>query len=263
MQVVIRTPHEAPSVLYLPPAATVGELKERMQLRLGIPKQRTSVFLMPNGKMLRSDDSTPLVDYGAHDNSEFKVCLPTSSRWGYSNNSTRHECDRDGTCFMEAAKTGDVAAIWECLLSHRIHVDFRFRDKRTALMTAARRGHGDSVEFLFHWGADLDARDQLGETALFHAVHKNSLESVKALLQCGAKVSQRNVAGLHVLDICTEPSINKLICTEIEYRNLLPATLHNVFGATGPNAGALLKPIIDIIAHFLNFEGKEGERWTK
>jgi truncated hemoglobin YjbI len=56
----------------------------------------------------------------------------------------------------------------------------------TALHMAARRGNVDVIAALLDGGADIEARDSMGETALRRAVNCNKVEAAKLLLARGA-----------------------------------------------------------------------------
>jgi ankyrin repeat protein len=68
----------------------------------------------------------------------------------------------------------------------------------TALDWAARAGRTEAIAELVRAGADPDLRDSgpNGWTPLLHAVHKNQLGSVRALLAAGATVDGRGENGL-------------------------------------------------------------------
>ncbi|MDE1828415.1 MAG: ankyrin repeat domain-containing protein [Candidatus Micrarchaeota archaeon] len=54
------------------------------------------------------------------------------------------------------------------------------------LFSAARKGHTWGVKRAISNGAELEFEDELGWTALKHAIHSENSNSVKALLQAGA-----------------------------------------------------------------------------
>lgn len=60
----------------------------------------------------------------------------------------------------------------------------------TALMNAALYGHADSIEFLLASGADIHARDIHGFTAANYTVHTDDAETLKLLLDRGARLDQ-------------------------------------------------------------------------
>lgn len=53
-------------------------------------------------------------------------------------------------------------------------------------------------------GAELDMRNQHGETALHHAVRHQSRGAVRALVQLGANVHTRTVNGRSLIDVVDE-----------------------------------------------------------
>jgi ankyrin repeat protein len=81
-------------------------------------------------------------------------------------------------------------------------IDERARDGRaTALMTAAGHSHSLTVKALLEHGADPNARDAYGYTALHRAAQVGSPEMLSALLAHGARVDTRGKGGatpLHV-----------------------------------------------------------------
>ncbi|HEY6411723.1 MAG TPA: ankyrin repeat domain-containing protein [Ktedonobacteraceae bacterium] len=66
----------------------------------------------------------------------------------------------------------------------------------TALHMAARRGNVPVAEALLDCGADLEARDKLGETPLRRAVNCGKTEMVAFLLSRGANVHTKGKSGL-------------------------------------------------------------------
>lgn len=62
----------------------------------------------------------------------------------------------------------------------------------TPMVWAARAGQADAIPVLFESGADPDRRDNAvnGWTPLLHAVHKDQLATVRALIATGADVNR-------------------------------------------------------------------------
>ena len=58
----------------------------------------------------------------------------------------------------------------------------------------------ETVELLIERGADLEATDNRGETALFYAADNNQIDILKLLIKSGANVNARNKAGHTALD---------------------------------------------------------------
>ena len=63
------------------------------------------------------------------------------------------------------------------------------------MISAAQDGNTDTVKALLAKGADVNAKDKLGNTALFCAVKSGNIETVQALLAKGADVNAKNIIG--------------------------------------------------------------------
>lgn len=110
------------------------------------------------------------------------------NRWG--NTPLHRAARRDGpnvaclSLLVDAApRTVDTANVW----------------KQTALHIAAFYGHVDNVSFLAQQGADLDAVDVLGETAIFKSIENNKPETTKFLVEAGCRLDIENAQGTHLL----------------------------------------------------------------
>ena len=135
---------------------------------------------------------------------------------------------RDGTALMYGATSGDVGTM-EMLLLHGAAVNARASNGWTALMIASAKGYVDIVKLLLAAGAqpnlgdiygwtpllrathenrrlvvlvllqnqatDVNAKDDLGETALHHAAAKGYREIARALIVHGADSARRDSAG--------------------------------------------------------------------
>ena len=125
------------------------------------------------------------------------------------------------TVLMEAAASGSVAAV-ETLLDHGADANAKALRDQTALMFAAARNRADVVRALASRGADLNATSEIlpmdlplfddngnripnrtgagrpkaeimgGNTALHYAVREGHTEAVRALVEMGANVNERN-----------------------------------------------------------------------
>lgn len=67
--------------------------------------------------------------------------------------------------------------------------------QETVLMAMARQGQTDIVQRLVKMGAELNAVNKLGDTALYLASDRGHLYSVKALCELGAEVNTANRGG--------------------------------------------------------------------
>ncbi|MBQ7544826.1 MAG: ankyrin repeat domain-containing protein [Synergistaceae bacterium] len=82
--------------------------------------------------------------------------------------------------FLELCQSGDAEAVEEAL-RHGANVNARDDEGETALMRAALNGHADAAEVLLSHGAKADARDDQGKTA-FDIAQAKGHKSVAALL---------------------------------------------------------------------------------
>lgn len=93
-----------------------------------------------------------------------------------------------------AASNGSLP-ILELLLDSGADVDAADATGVTALMSASFMGHRENVEFLVGRGATLEAKTIDGYTALMYAAKAGQLDCVAALLEGGADVGARDQNG--------------------------------------------------------------------
>lgn len=87
--------------------------------------------------------------------------------------------------FESATTSGDVLAL-ETLLDAGADIDAKDRHGQTALMLAAHRGHLVAVEALLRRGANLDVTAKFGLSALMLAIVAGHEEIGRALVRAGA-----------------------------------------------------------------------------
>ena len=83
-------------------------------------------------------------------------------------------------------------AMVHLLVEAGAEIDARSRSRQTPLMLAAT---GKIVDLLVARGAAVDAGDEMGWTAIHHAVKRNSLDVVAALAKAGAEVNAVTAEG--------------------------------------------------------------------
>ncbi|KII64485.1 Transient receptor potential cation channel subfamily A member 1 [Thelohanellus kitauei] len=71
-------------------------------------------------------------------------------------------------------------------------VDVKNQNQETPLMIVASLNRTDILNYLLQYNVDIDSTDKDQDTALFFACKKDHLESVKILLDAGAKLDRRN-----------------------------------------------------------------------
>lgn len=91
-----------------------------------------------------------------------------------------------GTELMEAAGKGDISRVNE-LLAKGADVNIKNNDGQTALMFASDRGHVETVKVLMDKGADVNVKANDGRTALMRASASGHKEIIQLLKKAGAR----------------------------------------------------------------------------
>jgi ankyrin repeat protein len=104
------------------------------------------------------------------------------------------------------------AAVLELLLDAGADVAARDASNGfTPLHVAARHGNACAVRALLARGADVDAADRAGETALMWAAHLGKEYAAQALLFCGADATLRDDDGRTAADIASTSDLRALL----------------------------------------------------
>jgi ankyrin repeat protein len=101
-------------------------------------------------------------------------------------------CDAQDQGLIWAAGFGHPGAV-KLLLESGADINARNNDGETPLMVASLLGHVDIVKLLLAKGADVDAMHKRGMTALMRASFEGHVEVVRVLVDHGADV---NVEGM-------------------------------------------------------------------
>jgi serine/threonine-protein phosphatase 6 regulatory ankyrin repeat subunit B len=99
---------------------------------------------------------------------------------------------------IESARKGDTAGV-KALIDKGADVNAKNKDGDTALMSASLKGHTEIVKALIEKGADVNAKDKAGWTALMSASFYGYIEIVRALLNKGADVNAKSENGYTAL----------------------------------------------------------------
>jgi len=90
-------------------------------------------------------------------------------------------------------------------------VDARDNLGQTALMRAASEGHTDTVLTLLEAGANVNAKTDHGMTALLNAVGEGQTETVRVLLDAGADVNAKTQIGVAALTVATQAGHTEIV----------------------------------------------------
>ena len=88
-------------------------------------------------------------------------------------------------------------------------VNAKNEDGQTALMIACKKGDQDAVKILLAGQADVNATDKFGQTALMAAASKGDLEMVSLLVRSGADINAKSEFGLTALGMTEDDDVRK------------------------------------------------------
>ena len=107
--------------------------------------------------------------------------------------------ENSGRTALMWAVIEDTPEVVSLLLKAGANVNAKNKDGETALMVAAGNGNKATVNFLIDAGAD-DLIDNYGDTALIHASVRGNAETVNALIDAGSYVKQKDNSGKMAVD---------------------------------------------------------------
>jgi hypothetical protein len=134
-----------------------------------------------------------------------------------------------------AAKEGRLEDLGALLKQVEVNWADEDKDCMTALIHAARNGHGKAVDFLLGQGAAIDRPDRIGNMALLHAMAKSQAQVVQKLVAAGASIDKRNKQGHNAVDIASQNGLN------VSFALLGQKRTHSVVAAASYDAAAVLK----------------------
>ena len=109
------------------------------------------------------------------------------------------------------AVSNENSKIAKMLIEDGADVNAKDKFGNTALLLAAHLGSLDLLTGLLSAGADLDEKDDDGETALMSAVAAGDAGCVQALLKAGADMNARNDEGKTALALAREYNHEEIV----------------------------------------------------
>ncbi|EAY15422.1 ankyrin repeat protein, putative [Trichomonas vaginalis G3] len=169
-------------------------------------------------------------------------------------------------CFVESPAF-DCLPLCEYFLSKGADINAKNILGDTCLFTAAMYGGAQRIEFLISHGADINARDDEQNTPLFKAAVSNNKEAVECLLAHGADVNTINSFGENPL-LYSFKSNNKELAAEIAeifISNGIDFNLKNEEGMTAFHDAAALshKNTLELLmSHGVDISSKSSDGKT-
>lgn len=113
----------------------------------------------------------------------------------------------------KAGADKSVASVWSRNFDNRLYrrpKAFGF-DYDSHLIAAAKEGKTATVVELLHRGANINAQNDKGQTALMHAALKGHIDTVQLLLNMGAKVNLKTTKGSTALMLAVKNNHSDII----------------------------------------------------
>ncbi len=115
--------------------------------------------------------------------------------------------DHQGATYLAGYGFFD-ARVTETLLEAGANPNARDKDGATALMKSANYGYEEAIRLLIEHKADVNLKDNNGRTALMHAAAGKYIDSIPLLLKAGADLYARDREGDTALDIAVKSKNN-------------------------------------------------------
>ncbi|XP_064482456.1 myotrophin-like [Ornithodoros turicata] len=112
--------------------------------------------------------------------------------------------------FLWSVKIGDLEQVKDCLEHKGIDVNEAI-DGRPPLHHAADYGQTEVVRFLIDSGADVNAKDKYGISALLAAIWEGHTACVKLMLEKGAHKDGTTPEGVSYMEAAEKPEIKDLL----------------------------------------------------
>lgn len=104
---------------------------------------------------------------------------------------------------LKATERGDLPAVKRLLVQEGAQVNAKNKDGDTALILAVRRGYRGTVQELLAKGAEVNVKNKDGHTALMFAAWRGDQGIVQDLLAKGAEVNVKGKSGATALKLAS------------------------------------------------------------
>jgi ankyrin repeat protein len=112
------------------------------------------------------------------------------------NNKVIHEKDREGdTAILKASRNCNSHNVITFLIDSGANVNDKDQIGQTPLIAATQHGCKKLVELLIGAGADIHEKNEFGQSAIITAAQENQLEIAKFLIESGANVNIPDAEG--------------------------------------------------------------------
>mmetsp|Transcript_62206 Transcript_62206/g.160401 ORF Transcript_62206/g.160401 Transcript_62206/m.160401 type:complete len:671 (+) Transcript_62206:105-2117(+) len=149
---------------------------------------------------------TPLV--GAANAGHLDICKYLFRKEADVNSTVRDGTERTA---LHAASQMGFASVVQLLLEKRANARVEDLTKTNPLHLAVRYGHAGAAELLMQHKANPNQADDQGHVAINDAVAKDRFDIVTKLLESGALVNVRNMAGLEAISFSRTPQMQSII----------------------------------------------------
>lgn len=124
-----------------------------------------------------------------------------------SGQATSEASESPEQALFSAIQNHDVQKVKALVNGKKVNINARDSVRKTPLIVAAELGHDDIVGILMGAGANIDAVDQQGQTALSRAIAANQFSTFKKLLSANADQTQASQDAIEAKDDATQAKI--------------------------------------------------------
>ncbi|HQO40181.1 MAG TPA: ankyrin repeat domain-containing protein [Spirochaetota bacterium] len=130
----------------------------------------------------------------------------------------------------EAATDGDASRVRK-LISQGADVNAKDKDGKTALMLAAEKGESVVIKMLIDAQADVNVKDNNGRTALMYSAAVDCLDCVRYLVEGGSEVEAEDNSGETALFMTRKKSKvrEELLKHSKQYRSQFLCSINTLF----------------------------------